>query len=156
MAVRHQLIERSPQQVWTVLAEPARYPEWVVGVAGSAPGRGDWPRVGSDLRYRVVLGPWKGDGRTVVRRSEAPHLLELEADSGALGTARIAVEVRPWGEQDSLVIVDEHPLRGAAGSLHNVAVDAFIQIRHRTMLKRLANVVERSAPRGPAPGQPPS
>lgn len=154
MAVRHQLIERSPQQVWAVLAELVRYPDWVVGVAGSAPGRGDWPLVGADLSYRVVLGPWKADGRTVVRRSEVPHLLELEADSGALGTARIALEIRPWGEQDSLVVLDEHPLRGAAGSLHNVVADAFIQIRHRSMLKRLANVVERSTPREPETQQP--
>ena len=151
MAVRHQLIERSPQQVWDVLAEPTRYPDWVVGVADSVPGRGDWPQVGSDLSYQVVLGPWKGGGRTVVRRSEAPHLLELEADSGVLGTARIALDVRPWGERDSLVVLDEHPLRGAAGSLHNVAVDAFIQVRHRSMLKRLADVVEQSAPRDPGP-----
>ncbi|MFD0263771.1 SRPBCC family protein [Kitasatospora indigofera] len=151
MAVRHQLIERSPQQVWAVLAEPRRYPDWVVGVADSAPGQGDWPLVGSDLSYQVVLGPWKCGGRTVVRRSEAPHLLELEADSGALGTARIALEVRPWGEKESLVILDEHPLRGAAGTLHNVAVDAFIQVRHRSMLKRLANVVERATSREPGP-----
>ncbi|MCM2422767.1 SRPBCC family protein [Streptomyces sp. RKAG293] len=152
MAVRQQLIERSRQQVWAVLADPTRYDEWVVGVADSAPGRGDWPAMGADLKYQVVLGPWKGGGRTVVRRSEAPHILELEADSGPLGTARIALEIRPWGRADSIVVVDEHPLRGAAGSLHNVAVDAFLQVRHRTMLKRLAAVVEESAPReqGPA------
>jgi hypothetical protein len=147
MAIRHQLIERSPQQVWAVLADPARYNEWVVGVADSIPGEGDWPVVGAYLTYKVVLGPWKGSGRTVVRRSEAPHVLELEADSGPLGTARIGLEIRPWGEEDSLVVIDEHPLRGAAGSLHNVAVDAFLQVRHRSMLKRLAEVVEKSAPR---------
>jgi hypothetical protein len=149
MAVRHHLIERSPQQVWGVLADPARYDDWVVGVADSTPGRGDWPVVGSDLTYQVVLGPWKGTGRTVVRRSEAPHILELEADSGPLGTARIALEVRPWGGRDSIVVIDEHPLRGAGGSLHNVALDALVQIRHRSMLKRLADVVEKSAERIP-------
>jgi uncharacterized protein YndB with AHSA1/START domain len=153
MAVRHQLIERSPQQVWAVLADPGRYNEWVVGVAGSVPGQGDWPAVGADLDYKVVLGPWTGRGRTVVRRSEAPHLLELEADSGPLGTARIALEIRPWGEEDTLVIIDEHPLRGAAGALHTAVADVFIQLRHRTMLKRLAEAVERSVPREREPEQ---
>ncbi|SEG84081.1 Polyketide cyclase / dehydrase and lipid transport [Actinacidiphila yanglinensis] len=151
MAIRHQLIERTPEQVWAVLADPRRYHEWVVGVAGSASSKGEWPRLGADLVYQVALGPWKGHGRTVVRRSEAPHLLELEADSGPFGSARIALEVRPWGEQDSGVIIDEHPLRGAAGSLHNVVVDAFLQLRHRSMLKRLADVVEKRTPRDREP-----
>ncbi|BBA95517.1 hypothetical polyketide cyclase/dehydrase [Actinacidiphila reveromycinica] len=146
MARRHQLIERPPGQVWAVLADPARYDDWVVGVTGSAPGRGDWPRVGADLSYEVALGPWKGGGRTVVRRCEEPHVLELEAHSGPLGTARIAVDVRPWGERDSLVTLDEHPLRGTAGTLHNAAFDVFLQLRHRRMLKRLAYTVERSGP----------
>ncbi|WP_327287264.1 SRPBCC family protein [Streptomyces sp. NBC_01198] len=149
MAVRHHLIERSPQQVWSLLADPAHFSDWVVGVDGSEPGRGSWPAVGADLEYQVALGPWRGGGRTIVRRCEPPHLLELEADSGPLGTARIAIEVRPWGELDSLVLIDEHPLRGAAGSLHNLAVDAFLQLRHRSMLDRLADVVEKSTPRKP-------
>ncbi|MEU6850406.1 SRPBCC family protein [Actinacidiphila alni] len=156
MAVRHQLIERSPQQVWAVLADPGRFHEWVVGVADSVPGDSDWPKVGAHLTYKVVLGPWTGSGRTVVRRSEEPCLLELEAESGALGTARIALEVRPWGDTDSLVIIDEHPLRGAAGSLHTAAADVFIQLRHRGMLKRLADVVEKSAPRTPTAQSPAS
>lgn len=151
MAVRHQLIERSPRQVWATLADPMRYPDWVVGVADSVPGRGDWPATGSDLTYHVVLGPWKGSGRTVVRRAEEPHILELEADSGPLGTARIALEIRPWGEKDSIVVIDEHPLRGAAGALHNVVIDAALQLRHRSMLKRLADLVEQCVPREPGP-----
>jgi hypothetical protein len=154
VAVRHQLIERPPHQVWAVLADPTLYNDWVVGVAGSKPGRGDWPVTGSDLTYQVVLGPWKGSGRTVVRRAEEPHILELEADSGPLGTARIALEVRPWGEEDSIVVIDEHPLRRAAGSLHNVAIDAFLQVRHRGMLKRLADLVHKTSPRGPERDQP--
>lgn len=153
MAVRHQLIERAPDQVWSVLADPARYEAWVVGVADSEPGDGGWPEVGADLRYQVVLGPWKGSGRTTVRRAEAPRILELEADSGPLGTARIAIEVRPWGEKDSIVVIDEHPLRGAADALHNVVIDAFLQVRHRSMLQRLADLVEKSTPREPGPEQ---
>ncbi|GAA4967940.1 hypothetical protein GCM10023238_39840 [Streptomyces heliomycini] len=71
-------------------------------------------------------------------------MLELEAKAGPLGTARIAIEVRPWGDH-CLVIVDEHPLKGAGGAVHNVAVEALIQIRHRTMLARLAKICEADA-----------
>jgi polyketide cyclase/dehydrase/lipid transport protein len=147
MAVRHQLVERTPRQVWSVLADRSRYSDWVVGVADSVPGRGDWPEMGSDLTYKVVVGRWTGTGRTVVRRSEPPYLLELEADSGPLGTARIAIEVRPWGEADSIVVLDEHPLRGPGGSVHNAAIDVFQQLRNRGTLSRLRDTIEQSTPR---------
>lgn len=141
MAVRHRLIERPVADVWAVLADGSRYGDWVVGTSESRPREGAWPEVGSSISYTVRLGRWTASGSTTVRRCEAPGVLELEADSGWLGTARIAVEVRPWGE-NALVIIDEHPLRGPGGRLHNTAVDALIQLRHRSMLARLADVVE--------------
>lgn len=147
MAVRHQLIHAAPHEVWAVLADGSRYADWVVGTSDSRVARGVWPQLGSALEYTVQLGPWTLSGTTVVRRVDAPAELELEVDSGPVGTARVAIEVRPWGEE-SLVIVDEHPLRGIGGTLHNAALDALLQLRHRGMLRRLANVVEESAGSG--------
>ncbi|MEV4997406.1 SRPBCC family protein [Streptomyces niveus] len=147
MAVRHRLIERPVADVWAVLADGSRYGDWVVGTSDSHPESGAWPEVGSSITYTIRLGRWSVSGSTTVRRREKPNVLELEVDSGRLGTARIAVEIRPWGE-NALVIIDEHPLRGPGGTLHNTVVDALIQLRHRTMLARLADVVEHSpAPR---------
>ncbi|MEV8530468.1 SRPBCC family protein [Streptomyces sp. NPDC051211] len=147
MAVRHQLIHAAPRQVWAVLADGSRYSDWVVGTSDSRVARGLWPELGSALEYTVRIGPWTASGATVVRRVNAPDELELEVDGGPVGTARVAIEIRPWGEE-SLVIVDEHPLRGIGGALHNAALDALIQLRHRDMLRRLANVVEESAGAG--------
>ncbi|WP_413760328.1 SRPBCC family protein [Streptomyces sp. MMBL 11-3] len=151
MAVRHRLIKRSPQEVWAVLADGTRYADWVVGTASSYPVRGRWPEVGSAIGYEVRVGFWSLTNQTVVRACEEGRELELEAIAGPLGTARVAVELRPWGEH-TLVVIDEHPLQGVGGSLHNTGLDAFIQVRHRAMLKRLAEVCEegrgtsRSAP----------
>ncbi|MFC8920900.1 SRPBCC family protein [Streptomyces sp. NPDC047821] len=145
MAVRHQLIQRPPEAVWAVLSDPSRYSDWVVGTSSSRPKEGDWPKTGSALEYTVRLGPYTAAGETVVRLCEPPRCLELEAKSEPLGTARIAIEVRPWGEE-SLVIVDEHPLRGPGGLLHNTVIDAALQLRHRAMLRRLADVVEGDGP----------
>lgn len=144
MAVRHQLIKRPPEAVWAVLEDPALYCDWVVGTSSSRPKDGDWPKTGSTLEYTVRLGPYTAEGETVVRLHEPPRRLELEAKSGALGTARIAIEVRPWGDE-TLVVVDEHPLRGPGGLLHNTVLDALLQLRHRAMLRRLADVVEKEA-----------
>jgi uncharacterized protein YndB with AHSA1/START domain len=141
MAVRPVLIRRPPESVWAVLADGRRYADWVVGTHGSEPLDDDWPANGSAIRYVVRVGPWRLSGRTVVRGCEPGRRLELEAQSGALGTARIGIAVRPWGE-GSLVEVDEHPLAGPGGKLHDWATDALLQLRHRRMLRRLARVVE--------------
>ncbi|MBR8638544.1 SRPBCC family protein [Streptomyces tuirus] len=141
MAVRHHLIRVGPRDVWAVLADGSRYAEWVVGTSASHPVRGRWPHTGAAIRYQVRLGPVHLDNETVVRHHEEGTRLELEAHAGVLGTARIAIELRPWGEH-CLVIVDEHPLRGAGGRMHNVGIEALIQLRHRAMLARLARLCE--------------
>ncbi|GHH36233.1 SRPBCC family protein [Streptomyces candidus] len=146
MVVRHQLIRRPPHALWEVLRDESRYSDWVVGTHSTCPsGQEVWPRPGATLHYTVRLGPKEFEGTTVVRRHDPPHALELEAHSGPLGSARIAFDIRPWGE-DTLVILDEHPLRGVGGALHNSVVDLLMQQRHRLMLGRLARVVEESAP----------
>ncbi|GAA2454221.1 SRPBCC family protein [Streptomyces glaucus] len=147
MAVRHRLIKVPPQTVWAVLADGSRYAEWVVGTSASRPLRGQWPQVGASIAYEVAIGPVHLTNETVVRRCEEGSVLELEAQAGALGTARVAMELRPWGEH-TLVIVDEHPLQGAGGTLHNAAVDVLLQLRHRAMLRRLAETCERAEPNG--------
>ncbi|PSM45132.1 polyketide cyclase [Streptomyces dioscori] len=143
MAVRHRLIKKSPREVWAVLADGTRYADWVVGTASSYPVRGQWPQVHSAIGYEVRVGPWTLSNESVVRACVEERELELEAIAGPLGTARIAIELRPWGEY-TLVIIDEHPLQGAGGTLHNVAVEGLIQVRHRAMLKRLADVCEEA------------
>ncbi|MGI5472754.1 SRPBCC family protein [Streptomyces sp. CA-132043] len=161
MAVRHQLIARKPAAVWEVLADSRRYGDWVVGPTDSGPLDDTWPEVGSTIAYKLRLGVLEMTGRTVVRRHEPPRWLELEAHCDPLGSARIALDIRPWGEE-TLVILDEHPLRGFGGLVHNFALDALLQLRHRNMLKRLAKVVEGLPPeadrsgagRGPAAERP--
>ncbi|MET9800234.1 SRPBCC family protein [Streptomyces sp. NPDC006368] len=143
MAVRHRLIRRPPEAVWAVLADGSRYADWVVGTDSTREKDDHWPEPGARIAYTVRVGPYTAEDDTVVRLCEPPRTLELEARSGPLGTARIAIELRPWGEE-TLVIVDEHPLRGPGGFLHNAALDAMIQLRHRAMLRRLADLVEQT------------
>ncbi|WP_107440039.1 SRPBCC family protein [Streptomyces sp. 142MFCol3.1] len=152
MAVRHRLIKTAPETVWAVLSDAGRYADWVVGTAESHETRGQWPHVDSALGYEIRLGPVRVGNETVVRRCKEGSVLELEAKAGFLGTARIFVELRSWGGH-CLVIVDEHPLQGAGGALHNMGVEALIQIRHRAMLARLARVCEAEYDSGRAPSR---
>ncbi|MFJ4776290.1 SRPBCC family protein [Streptomyces sp. NPDC088762] len=141
MAVLHRLVHRPPSGVWDVLSDGDRYADWVVGTYDSWEETPQWPREGATLGYTVKLGPLSYEGTTVVRVCEPQHRLELEAVAGKLGSARIAIELIPWGDE-TLVTIDEHPLRGRNGSVHTAAVDAILHLRHRGMLRRLARVVE--------------
>ncbi|MFI1442074.1 SRPBCC family protein [Streptomyces fructofermentans] len=144
MAVRHRLVKASPQAVWDVLADGDRYAEWVVGTSSTREMTGEWPRLGAKVAYSIRVGPVSLANETVVRRCREPDVLELEARAGPLGTARIAFELRPWGRH-CLVILDEHPLQGIGGRLHNAGVDMLTQLRHRALLGRLAKVCESDA-----------
>ncbi|WP_037679146.1 SRPBCC family protein [Streptomyces albus] len=147
MAVRYALIRRPPEAVWAVLCDGEKYEQWVIGTDETEEIDARWPAPGSEIRYTVRLGRWTFQGRTVVRISERNERLELEAKAGPLGSARIAIELRPWGG-DCLVIVDEHPLTGPGARLHGMATEAFLQLRHRRMLHRLARVVEATEDSG--------
>ncbi|MFI5475869.1 SRPBCC family protein [Streptomyces cacaoi] len=151
MAVRHRLVKASPQTVWDVLADGDRYAEWVVGTSSTQEMTGEWPHVDAKIAYAVRVGPVSLANETVVRRCEEPDVLELEARAGVLGTARIAFELRPWGRH-CLVILDEHPLQGVGGLLHNAGVEMVTQIRHRALLGRLATVCESEARGGRSEG----
>ncbi|MFD1828431.1 SRPBCC domain-containing protein [Streptomyces desertarenae] len=141
MAVRHVWVNRKPARVWGVLGDAEQYQKWVVGTSETHEAEGQWPEVGTTLRYEIGVGPLTVHGHTVVRICEPPERLELEASAGRLGTARIAIRVSPWGE-GSLITMDEHPLRGAVARVHTAPVDVLLQLRHRLMLARLRDVVE--------------
>jgi uncharacterized protein YndB with AHSA1/START domain len=146
MASVNVLVQRSPEQVWEVLCDGRAYASWVIGTREIRSVDGDWPAVGSGIHYTVGWGPLALRGRTTVRAAEPGRMLGLEADAGLLGTARIVLELTPWGE-DTVVVLDEHPLRGPSYLLHNTITDAVLLLRGRPMVQNLAKLVERRHPR---------
>lgn len=92
MAVNEIHIDASPERVFEVLSDRRRYGDWVVGTEATTEGEGDWPAPGSSLLY-TVGGPIKLANRTVVRRVEAPHRLELRAKTGPLPDVDITIDV---------------------------------------------------------------
>ncbi|KOG09850.1 MULTISPECIES: SRPBCC family protein [Streptomyces] len=139
MAQWNRLIEAPPDAVWEVLSDGRSYARFVVGTHESWEQDGQWPVPGAELGYTLKLGPWSYRGRTLSRLCEPTHRLELEVHTD-VGSARVAFRIEPWGD-GTLVLVDEHPLRGPAARWHNSAVDALMRWRNRKMLDRLAHVV---------------
>ncbi|GHJ98116.1 polyketide cyclase [Streptomyces sp. NE5-10] len=132
MTVRHQLIRKPPAEAWSVLSDGALCACRVVGSDESWNRDGRWPDEGTEIGYARRFGPLEDQDRTVARAYEPGRRLELEPMAGRSGSARIAITVEPWGP-DTLVIVDEHPLRGPAGRWHHAVLDVALQPRHRAM-----------------------
>ncbi|MGY1809401.1 SRPBCC family protein [Blastococcus sp. SYSU D00669] len=146
MAVVDVLVPRRPEQVWDVLADGHAYAEWVIGTKEIRAVDPGWPAVGTAIHYTVGIGPLTLKGRTTVRQLDKGRRLGLEADAGLLGSARIVIELDEWGE-DTVVELDEHPLRGPASWLHNPVSDALMLLRGRPMVLQFARVVEKRHPR---------
>ncbi|MFJ6138801.1 SRPBCC family protein [Kitasatospora sp. NPDC092286] len=139
MARRQQFIECPPQQVWAVLADGHSYAQWVVGTQHIGHVDPCWPAVGAVLRYQAGLGPFNIHDMTVVRICEPGTRLELEAKAHPFGAARIALTLIPWGD-NTLVLLDEHPLTGAGARLQGPASELLLHLRNRRLLGNLARV----------------
>jgi uncharacterized protein YndB with AHSA1/START domain len=146
MATVNVLVRRPPEQVWDVLADGSSYADWVVGTREIRSVDEGWPAVGTAIHYTIGLGPLGYRGRTVVRVCEPNRRLGLEADGGPLGTARIVIDLLDWGG-DTVVELDESPLRGPAYRLHNALSEAILLVRGRPMVANLARLAERRNPR---------
>jgi uncharacterized protein YndB with AHSA1/START domain len=146
MASVNVLVRRPRQQVWDVLADGHAYAEWVVGTREIRAVDEGWPAVGTAIHYTVGFGPLTFQGQTVARLVDPLNRLGLEADGGPLGTARIVIDLTDWGD-DTVVVLDEHPLRGPAYQLHNAFSEAMLLLRGRPMVANLARLVERRNPR---------
>ena len=154
MAVLNMLVQRPPDQVWDVLSDGSSYAEWVMGTRDVHEVDPGWPGLGATIRFSFGAGPWTMDDITTVRLVEPRQRLELEAHAGRLGTARISIVLLPWGEDQTVVILDEHPLRGPGARWHSMAVEGLLRFRNERMLRSLAKLVERRHPRtaSPPPG----
>lgn len=134
------LVPRSLEQVWSVLADGWSYADWVVGTQEIHAVDPDWPKEGAEIRYTAGVGPLTLDDATTVRINQHHHQLQLEARAGKMGSARISIEVLPWGDH-TVVVIDEHPLTGPGERWHNLAVDGLLRLRNKRMLRNLCKVV---------------
>ncbi|MFJ4675450.1 MULTISPECIES: SRPBCC family protein [unclassified Kitasatospora] len=142
MAQRQRLIDSPPAQVWDLLADAHSYAQWVVGTQDILGADDRWPEVGAELRFRVGIGPVTLEDTCVVRICESGRRLELEAKAAPFGTARIAFTLIPWGRH-TLLLLDEHPLRGLGARLENPLTELALHLRNRRLLGNLDRAATR-------------
>ncbi|CAM5654475.1 SRPBCC family protein [Streptomyces tanashiensis] len=142
VARNRRLILSSPSEVWSLLSDGHRYGEWVTGTQQVLAADAHWPQVGARLQVRVGAGPFTLDDTCVVRICDPGHRLELEAQARPFGAARIAMKLIPWGD-NTLFILDWHPLRGPGTRMHGLPVDYIVAVRNGMMLTKLSRIAVR-------------
>lgn len=140
VALHNILVHAHPKAVWDVPSDPYSYDRWVIETGKIVHADPDWPAVGSSFRFEAGFGPLRFRSQTAVRDSEEPGRLELEADVWPLG-ARVAIEIKPWGS-NSLVVLEEHWIRGPYFLLANPLFHLALNIRNRFMVKGLAEAAQ--------------
>jgi uncharacterized protein YndB with AHSA1/START domain len=139
MARRQQLVKCPPHRVWQVLGSGESYAQWVVGTQQILYADTAWPAVGAELCFQAGVGPIHFKDSCVVRICEPQRRLELEAMAKPFGSARIAFALIPWGD-NTLVILDEHPLLGPGARLQGPLSEYVLHLRNRRLLSNLARV----------------
>lgn len=140
MAVDEIYVNAPPERVFAVLSDRTQYQNWVVGTEDTTEAEGDWPEVGSTLRY-TIAGPVKLSNRTVVEAVDAPHRLELKAKAGPFPDASITLDLVPEGA-GTRVRMHERPASGVVNVLTGPVGHFALSRRNREALDRLRTLAE--------------
>ena len=129
-------------QVFDVLRDGETYGDWVVGTRKTREVAPEWPAEGTAIHYTVGYRPVRKDGVTTSMAYEPDRRLALEAHAWPAGTAGIEISAEPRGG-DTMVSIDEAPLRGPAALVHNPVADLLIKVRNVETLRRLERLARR-------------
>jgi NAD(P)-dependent dehydrogenase (short-subunit alcohol dehydrogenase family)/uncharacterized protein YndB with AHSA1/START domain len=135
-------IDAAPDEVFAVLSDPYRYPEWVVGAAGVRDHDDEFPEVGSRFHHNVGGWPLSVKDHTEVVEVPPPHRLVLKANARPLGTAVIEVDLAESGGGTELTLEEGPGDRLTSLVAGNPVADAALRVRNAAALARLKRLVE--------------
>lgn len=128
------------ERVFAILADPARYAEWVVGASRVRDADSAWPAPGSKLHHSVGVEPVTIDDSTEVVECLEPERLVLLAHLGPLGSFRVELELRDDGDSTHLTM-HEVAVEGLSKRAEPVT-SAGVAVRNTISLGRLKELAE--------------
>jgi uncharacterized protein YndB with AHSA1/START domain len=143
VAVVTATIKGPPEAVFAVLADGWLYSNWVVGTSHMRAVQANWPAVGARLFHASGVWPLVTRDESIVEEVETERRLVLLAKGGALGQARVVLELEPAGDDATIVTMTETPVAGPGKWAHNPLSDALLARRNVEALARLACIAER-------------
>src|SRR5215218_181985 len=135
-------IDATAEEVFAVLADPCRYPDWVVGAAGIRDYDQEFPEVGSRFHHQVGSWPVGLKDHTEVVEVDAPNRLVLQAKARPLGTARIELELQESAGGTELTMDERPGDRLTSLVAANPVADTALRVRNAEALARLKRLVE--------------
>ena len=142
MSTNKRLVQATPDQVWSVLADGWLYPLWVVGASRMREVDDNWPEPGARLHHSVGTWPLLIDDTTEVVESNPGTTLTLRARAWPSGEAGVTLHLRPNGTGTE-VVIEEDAESGPATLVPKVLRDPPLGWRNVETLRRLAYLAER-------------
>ena len=142
MSTNKRLVQATPDQVWSVLADGWLYPLWVVGASRMREVDAEWPEPGARLHHSVGTWPLLIDDTTEVVESNPGATLTLRARAWPSGEAGVTLHLRPSGTGTE-VVIEEDAESGPATLVPKVLRDPPLRWRNVETLRRLAYLAER-------------
>ncbi len=146
MARNEIFIAASPQKVFELLSDPRTYGYWVVGSREIRGADRDWPEPDAAFDHSVGAPPFVIKDHTSVLSALAPVMLELRANGGPLGAARITFHLQPEGNGTRVTMIEDPLERWRAVAL-GVPGHFLIKARNSESLRRLKQLGEGTVPR---------
>ncbi|HEV2790608.1 MAG TPA: SDR family NAD(P)-dependent oxidoreductase [Solirubrobacterales bacterium] len=135
-------IHAAPEQVFAILADPERYPDWVVGADAIRDYDEEFPRLGSRFHHKVGPGPVNIRDYTEVVEVDPPNRLVLKAKARPLGTATIALDLQESAGGTAVRMEETPGDRLTSLFVGNPVADTALRVRNAEALGRLKRLVE--------------
>lgn len=143
MAITTLTVDVEPQRIFSVLSDPWRFADWVVGAKRIRAVDATWPEPGSRFHHRFGVGPFTIDDSTVLEELVPDRRIVLRARARPTGVARVTIDlVRVGGGTE--IHMEEHPISGFAKRVDNPLLEALVVARNQRSLRRLAQLAERT------------
>jgi uncharacterized protein YndB with AHSA1/START domain len=132
------------EAVWSVLADAASYPRWLLHLTEIRQIGGDWPTPGAAFEYRFQWGPIKLSGRAMVLQAHPPGHVRVRWRRGLLGVSIADISLQQTADR-TVVRVAEAPEGLFAGLATSPLVDGPRTANTVTSLDRLERLARAGA-----------
>jgi uncharacterized protein YndB with AHSA1/START domain len=136
MASAERVIETDRESLWTAIADPRTYPDWLIGAKFIRAVDPAWPAPGTAFHHRVGFGPLVIDDRTTVIEVDPQRLLTLRIRATFAIQAIVRFELQDDAD-GTHVRFEEEPARRLLGNLVRPVMDPLTHSRNTASLRRL-------------------
>jgi hypothetical protein len=149
MATSTLVLDASPRDIWSVLADASAYSRWVAGMREVYEIEGLWPRPGSRFRCTVNWHGFIVPSTTTSLAAVAPRHMAFSTQRRRFGIARIDIHVNPR-DQGTEVELSETVMSPAPFKAVQPTLEPSVRKRNLEALRRLGRLSETTVKGGPS------